>query len=99
MEWNPPNECLYVVLNQILRSPNREQRLRPWYLYLKLFLNALFRLPALNTIVFRGVKLHMNENYIRGEIVHWWGFSSCTISLDVLNSDQFLGRTGDRTSV
>ena len=27
----------------------------------------------------------------------WWGFSSCTRSLQVLEAEQFLGKTGDRT--
>ncbi|CAF1317761.1 unnamed protein product, partial [Rotaria sordida] len=27
----------------------------------------------------------------------WWGLSSCTTALTVLQSEQFLGQTGDRT--
>ncbi|CAF4334080.1 unnamed protein product, partial [Rotaria sordida] len=27
----------------------------------------------------------------------WWGFSSCTTAVNVLNSNQFLGAKGDRT--
>jgi hypothetical protein len=44
MGWKPLNKCLYVVLNNTLRSKYREQ-LTPWLLYLRLLFNALFRLP------------------------------------------------------
>ncbi|CAF0783992.1 unnamed protein product [Adineta steineri] len=97
MGWEPLDECLYVALNQTLRSPERQQKLKPWYLYLRLFLNALFRLPLLHKIAYRGVKLDMKKKYIQGETVVWWGFSSCTVVLDVLQSKLFLGKTGPRT--
>lgn len=97
MTWEPLDECLYVVLNKILRSSNREQELEPWYLYLRLFLNALFRLPPLRTTVHRGVKLNMSEKYNKGQTIVWWGFSSCTRSVEVLQSKTFLGKTGART--
>ncbi|CAF4479923.1 unnamed protein product, partial [Didymodactylos carnosus] len=32
-----------------------------------------------------------------GDTFVWWGVSSCTESLDVLNKEQFLGKTGTRT--
>ncbi|CAF4251026.1 unnamed protein product [Rotaria sp. Silwood2] len=32
-----------------------------------------------------------------GKTVVWWGFSSCATSLNVLQSEQFLGKTGVRT--
>ncbi|CAF2150916.1 unnamed protein product [Rotaria magnacalcarata] len=43
MGWEPLNKCLYVVLNDTLRSSERQQKLKPWYLFLRLFLSALFR--------------------------------------------------------
>jgi hypothetical protein len=95
--WDPPDECLYVVLNNTLRSPDREQTLKPWYLYLRLFLNALSRLPLLHDIVYRGVKSDISKRYIEGETIVWWGFSSCTTAVSVLQSDLFLGKTGTRT--
>ena len=97
MGWEPREECLYVVLNEILRSPNREQKLKPWYLYLRLLLNALLRLPPIQAIVHRGVPLNMSEKYIKGRTIVWWGFSSCTKSVEVLQSKTFLGKTGART--
>jgi hypothetical protein len=97
MGWAPLDECLYVVLNNTLRSPDREQTLKPWYLYLRLFLNALSRLPLLRETAYRGVKLDMSKRYIQGETVVWWGFSSCTTVVGVLQSKLFLGNTGVRT--
>ncbi|CAM4821332.1 unnamed protein product [Rotaria magnacalcarata] len=97
MGWKPLNECLYAVLNDTLRAKNRQEKLPLWYLYLRLLLNALFRLPLLPTIAYRGVKLDLSNRYIKGESIVWWGFSSCTTSVDVLKSALFLGKTGSRT--
>ncbi|CAF1456170.1 unnamed protein product [Adineta ricciae] len=96
MGWKPLDKCLYFVLNTTLRSKDREA-LKPWYLYLKLFLSALFRLPPLQRTVFRGVKSTMTENYIKDETIVWWAFSSCTTSIGVLKSELFLGKTCPRT--
>ncbi|CAF4716804.1 unnamed protein product, partial [Rotaria sp. Silwood1] len=97
MGWKPIDECLYVVLNNTLRAPDREHKLEPWYLYLRLFLNALFRLPSLPTTAYRGVKLDLSKRYNEGETIVWWGFSSCTTAIRVLKSNLFLGKTGSRT--
>ncbi|CAF1643743.1 unnamed protein product, partial [Adineta ricciae] len=98
MSWVPEDKCLYVALNKTLRSSeNRDQNLKPWYLYLRLFLNALYRLPPLRGIAYRGVKLNIKERYHKDKLIVWWAFSSTTITLDVLQSEQFLGLTGERT--
>lgn len=97
MEWKPFNECLYGALNATLRASDRN-KLKPWYLYLKLFLTALFRLPTIPHLhVYRGVRLDMSDLYEPGSTVVWWAFSSCTRTLPVLQSEQFLGTTGVRT--
>ncbi|CAF4068109.1 unnamed protein product, partial [Rotaria sordida] len=44
MEWVPHDKCLYVVLNDTLRSEDGE-KVKPWFLYLKLFRTAFERLP------------------------------------------------------
>ncbi|CAF4437396.1 unnamed protein product, partial [Rotaria sp. Silwood2] len=97
MGWKPLDKCLYFVLNNTLRSPDRQGKLEPWYLFLRLFLYALFRLPPLAKTAYRGVKLDLSQRYIKGETIVWWGFSSCTTAVGVLQSTQFLGTTGDRT--
>ncbi|CAF4384707.1 unnamed protein product [Rotaria sp. Silwood2] len=96
MEWEPRDECLYYVLNKILRTENR-QKLKPWYSYLRLILNALQKLPPQKLTVWRGVPLDLNQQYEIGKRYVWWAFSSCTRSLAVLESEQFLGKHGPRT--
>ncbi|CAF1312535.1 unnamed protein product [Rotaria sp. Silwood1] len=97
MGWEPLDECLYFVLNDTLRSSERRQKLKPWYLFIRLFLNALFRLPPLVKTAYRGVKLDLSKKYIAGKTIVWWGFSSCTTAVNVLQSELFLGTTCDRT--
>ncbi|CAF1309449.1 unnamed protein product [Didymodactylos carnosus] len=88
-------QSLYFVLSQTLRSENR-QKLKPWFSYLKLLLTALSKLPTVsNTTVYRGVKTDLSKSYVKNQIVVWWGFSSCTQSIG--QSEQFLGKTGNRT--
>ncbi|CAF0747060.1 unnamed protein product [Adineta steineri] len=97
MEWKPMNECLYCALNATLRLENRT-KLKPWFLFLRLFLGALFRLPPISPkTVYRGVKLDLSEQFKEDETFIWWGFSSCTTSIKVLQSEQFLGMNGART--
>ncbi|CAF1095310.1 unnamed protein product [Adineta steineri] len=96
MEWEPQEECLYYVLNKTLRTENR-QKLRPWYSYLKLVLTALQKLPAEKQTIWRGVTLDLSQQYEVGKCYVWWAFSSCTRSLAILESEQFLGKHGSRT--
>jgi hypothetical protein len=96
MGWEPLDKCLYVVLNATLRAADR-QKLTPWFLYLRLFVGALARLPPLRETVYRGVKLDLSNEYTDGETIIWWGFSSCTTGLSVLQSELFLGKSGTRT--
>ena len=62
-------------------------------------MTALVKLPSeeQRVTVFRGVKRDLRNQYPRGSIITWWGFSSCTTSLEVLNDDRFLGSNGTRT--
>ncbi|CAF3795354.1 unnamed protein product [Rotaria sp. Silwood1] len=94
MEWDP--DCVYSLLNRALRSEKR-QALRPWFSYLKLMLSALWKLPSHKLVVYRGVKLDLSAEYSIGKTTIWWGFSSTTQSIQVLESEQFLGKTGIRT--
>lgn len=88
---------LYHLLNQTLRTENREE-LIPWFLFLKLFLTALEKLPSLNEKVWRGVRgVNLSSKYSRGMKFAWWGVSSCTTDIEILNSKKFLGKRGPRT--
>jgi hypothetical protein len=96
MEWEPQDECLYFVLNATLRAENR-QKLKPWFLYLKLILTALARLPSTRLTVYRGIKRDIQNDYPTGATVIWWGFTSCTSKIHVLENEQYLGSSGART--
>ncbi|CAF2644787.1 unnamed protein product [Rotaria sp. Silwood2] len=96
MEWEPREECLYYVLNATLRTENR-QKLKPWFLYFKLVLTALQKLPPQKATIWRGVTLDLSHEYEVGKRYVWWAFSSCTESIAVLESDLFLGKQGTRT--
>jgi hypothetical protein len=88
---------LYHSLNQSLRAENRDE-LIPWFSFLKLFLTALHKLPSHSKIVWRGVRdVDLSLKYKTGTKFAWWGVSSCTIDIEVLKSNQFLGKIGQRT--
>lgn len=88
---------LYAVLNQSLRAENRGD-LIPWFLFLKLFFTALYKLPSHVGVVWRGIKgVDLSSKYKTGAKFPWWGVSSCTTSLEVLEKNEFLGKHGKRT--
>jgi len=96
LEWEPQEQCLYFALNTCLREADRKQ-LKPWFLYLKLILTGLARLPSIQQTVFRGVKCDLSAEHPENKPFFWWGFSSCTKTMNVLKSDHFLGNSGIRT--
>jgi hypothetical protein len=95
-ESMPHNQSLYVILNATLRSEQR-QKLIPWFSYLRLVLTALARLPSERRFVNRGVREDLRAQYPKGKSFIWWGFSSCTSSVEVLEAETFFGQTGTRT--
>ncbi|CAF3426239.1 unnamed protein product [Rotaria socialis] len=78
-------ESLSYILNETLNSKNRKQ-LVPWYLYLRLLLTALDHLPAKECTVFRKTKRNLIHQYPNDKVITWWGFSSCTSSMDTPRS-------------
>ena len=97
MEWVEPHQSLYFMLNHTLKKPDRTH-LQPYFKYLKLFLTALVKLPCVPPLtVWRGVRKDLSAQFPPGTRVTWWGFSSCTTELTVLENNMFLGNTGDRT--
>ncbi|CAF1662785.1 unnamed protein product [Rotaria magnacalcarata] len=54
MECKLQDECLYYVLNQTLRNES-QQILKPWFLFLKLILSSLAKLPSISWTVYCGV--------------------------------------------
>ncbi|CAF3381493.1 unnamed protein product [Rotaria socialis] len=97
MVWEPLDECLYVALNAVLRSPQRSF-LKSWFLFLKLFLTAFNRLPSTSRCnVYRWTELDLQLQYTKGKPVIWWGFSSCTASIEAFESKRVLGKSGPKT--
>ena len=97
IEWERPHRSLYSMLNRALKNDDREL-LRPYFKYLKLFLTALAKLPCVpQSTIWRGVTKNMSAQFPPNTPVTWWAFSSCTNSLTVLESNMYLGNTGDRT--
>ena len=92
MQWEEPHISIFTALNGTLRAERREP-LKPWFRYLKLFLTALYKLPSHKGTVWRGVRGNLSDQYEDDHI--WWGFSSCTESVDVM--EQFVGKSGVRT--
>ena len=98
LEWKPPEKSFYFILNETLRAPNRQTLLRPWFRFLKLFFTGLSKLPSTgHQIIFRGVKLDLRDQYKEGERIVWWGFSSCTKTVAILENEEFVGTSRRRT--
>ncbi|CAF1108312.1 unnamed protein product [Rotaria sp. Silwood1] len=88
---------LYSILNEMLRDRDR-QKLKPWFPYLKLFMTALFKIQSCSAkVIYRGVKADLHLKFHDGERYIWWAFSSCTLSLKVLQRKMYLGDSGPRT--
>merc|ERR1712232_924099 len=58
-------QCLYGPLNKVLRASDRSG-IRPYFLYLRLLLNALSKLPSYKGVVFRGIRLDLSGAYLNG---------------------------------
>jgi len=84
----------YLILNEALRSENRPG-LRPWFSFLKLFDKAMSKLPTVKSILWRGISGNAKGKFQRNQAFTWWSVSSCSTSLNVVQS--FLGSTNDST--
>jgi hypothetical protein len=89
-------QSLYTVLNELLRAKDRK-KLKPWFPYLNLVLTALFKMPSVTTIVWREVKAKLHHLYEKGKFYIWWSFTSCTLSVELLENPMYLGDSGERT--
>lgn len=92
-----PGPSLHTVMNQSLRRDNRQQ-LRYWLPFLKLFFTALFKLPSLCETIWRGVReMDISMKYRTGMKFPWWGVSSCTSHLEILQTKNLFNTQGQRT--
>mmetsp|Transcript_71823 Transcript_71823/g.134312 ORF Transcript_71823/g.134312 Transcript_71823/m.134312 type:complete len:203 (-) Transcript_71823:89-697(-) len=71
-------------LNEVLRSEDRG-KIKKFFPYLRLLLEALGRLPQQNKELYRGVSVDLFDEYKEKSTVTWWGVSSCTSDINVAN--------------
>ena len=95
MPWPSPGKPFYIIFNEILRRGNRSL-LKPWYLYFKLVITDLSKLPLGPHHLRRRIKKDISAHYSQGKRFIWWRFSSCTQSIHVPENELFWGKTGMR---
>jgi len=103
-------ECdVYKLLNKSLLDKNRGSEIGPFLPFLKLLLTALKKLPTHDKkVAYRGMKFS-SEKEKQDRIVSiyeelksdqkkvvWWNLSSTTEKIEILQSEQFCGKTGSR---
>lgn len=76
------SNAIYRDLNNVLRSEDRG-KIKKYFAYLRMLLEALGRLPQQTKTVWRGVGVDLFEQYKKGSEVTWWGCSSCTADINV----------------
>lgn len=97
MAMENENEAFSKILNKTLQNSDVQQKIKPWYLYLRLFINALVRLPRSQKIVYHGVQSDMTNDFPVGKTICWRSFIDCTTTINILENEYFLGRSGKRT--
>jgi hypothetical protein len=86
--WKTVQSSFHYMLNKTLRSENRRQ-LVPWFLYLRLFIFALSKLPtSAYHVFFCSTKTDASQDYLEGRIFIWWDFISCTSSMKFLQKNE-----------
>lgn len=96
MDWQPIEECFYHVFNSTLRCNDRE-KLKPWFLYLQLFLKALSHFPSVSQTVYHQIEYDLIEKYPLGKKFTWWSFSLCSLSLNNYQPYTTFNETNSRT--
>ena len=70
-------------LNEFLRAEDRNS-LKPWFVFLKLFITALEKLPSCQIIAWRGVANDVGSAFTDNDMQVWWGVNSCSKALNVV---------------
>nr|QDO16507.1 poly [ADP-ribose] polymerase 2 [Crypthecodinium cohnii]USW07837.1 poly [ADP-ribose] polymerase 2 [Crypthecodinium cohnii] len=76
------SNAIYRDLNKVLRSEDRT-KIKKYFLYLRLLLEALGRLPQQVKTLWRGIGVDLYDQYQVGQTITWWGVSSCTADIKV----------------
>jgi hypothetical protein len=85
---------LYAAMNAALREEDTDT-IAPFLKYIKLLLNALYKLPIERHTVYRGIR--DPPDYHDHELLVWWSFSSATRRVHVTES--FLNFSGPRAKL
>lgn len=96
LESKPRKYSLYMILNETLFDEDRH-KLERWFLFLQLILSGLVQLPSKACHVYRGVQEDLRKEYPVNSSFIWWGFSTCTVSVGILENEQILDRNKPRT--
>jgi hypothetical protein len=73
---------LFTTLNTALRAKNRDA-LKPWFPFLKLFMNGLKKLPSSKILVWRGVSGNIGSFSVKDGVITWWSVNSTTTTAKV----------------
>lgn len=92
------SNAIYKQINQALRDENRS-KIKQYFNYLRLFLEALERLPKQERTLWRGLGIDLFDNpqYKVGNVITWWGISSTTSDINVAKN--FAKGCGGKCSV
>ena len=73
----------YKTLNSVLRVQN-SQALEPWFMFLKLFISALEKLPSLPITMWRGITDNIRgSDFVEGQMCTWSSINSCSSDVKV----------------
>jgi len=78
---------LYFKLNNALRMDMIE-KVKPWFLYLKLLYTALNKLPSTKAYIWRGITGNIKSQYTKNSHLIWPGVTSASLDLNAV--DRFL---------
>ena len=78
-------------LNQTLRA-QEPRELEPWFGYVKLFLNAVEKLPSCRTTIWRGISSIIDTYFAEDGVHTWFSVNSCTSKIGV--AGMFEGEIG-----
>merc|ERR1719390_122034 len=94
--WLKSEQSVYGICNTALFTEDWDkiEILAP---YFKVFTMALNKLQRISGTFWRGVRANIFEQYPVHSLIFWLPFTSTTTSLEILNSEAFLGKTGERT--
>jgi hypothetical protein len=90
------SNAIYAKLNAALREEKRH-KVRQFFSYLRLFLEALQTLPGQTRTLWRGVSVDLSAQYAVGSTICWWGVSSCTSDENVARN--FMRSCGGKTTL